>query len=102
MQRRRTNRGPGPATEFVSQCWIGRPGGLVSLDISNARNSGGVLGEPTTHFLIRPRPLEGMGVKPVVLRPRGHHVVDVLPAAAPRPPLQVAMAEGVVEQLPLV
>jgi hypothetical protein len=28
MQRRRTNRGRGPATEFVSKCWIGRRGGL--------------------------------------------------------------------------
>jgi len=28
MQRRRTNRGRGPATEFVSNCWIGRRGGL--------------------------------------------------------------------------
>ena len=27
MQRRRTNRGRGPATEFVSNCWIGGRGG---------------------------------------------------------------------------
>src|SRR5437763_2760236 len=75
---------------------------LVSLNISKKRNSEDVLVVPETHFLIRPRPLEGMGVKPVVLRPRGHHMVDVLPTTGPRTALQVAIAEGMVEQLPLI
>ena len=60
------------------------PKHLVSPDISNARNSGSVFAEPGTHLLIGPRPLEGMGVKPVVLRPRGHHMGDVLLTAGPR------------------
>src|SRR3954454_256215 len=57
---------------------------------------------PYSHFLVRPSPLERMGVAPVVLRPRRHHVIDVSRAALPRPALQVPEAEGVIEQLRLV
>src|SRR5690349_13714039 len=93
-------REPGPADQKKNTGGFDLPIAsgllLVSLDISNAMNSGDVLVVPATHLLIRPRPLEGMGVEPVVFRPRGHHMVDVLPTTGPRTPLQVATAEGVV------
>src|SRR5437868_12944665 len=61
-----------------------------------------MFGKPATHPLICPGPLEGMSVQPVVLRPGGQDMGDVLLTAGPRPPLQVAMSEGVVEQLSLI
>src|SRR6185312_1030587 len=57
---------------------------------------------PLPHFLIRPSPLERMGVSLIVLRPGQHHVIDVSDAALPRPALQVPAVEGVIQQLSLV
>src|SRR5512135_2957327 len=75
---------------------------LVSLRTKDATNSACVFGEPAPHPVIRPRPFEGVSIQPVVLRPRRLHMGDVLLLTRPRPPLQVAAPEGMVEQLPLV
>ena len=61
-----------------------------------------MFGEPATHFLIGPGPLERVGVVPVVLRPGGGDVGDVLPTVRPRTSLQITPVEGVVQQLRLV
>ena len=42
---------------------------LVSLAINNARNSLRMFRKPLSHLAIRPRPLEGMSVACVVIRP---------------------------------
>src|SRR6476620_6964780 len=52
-----------------------------------------MFGEPLPHPLIGPRPLKGVGVEPVVLRPRGQHMLAHLLTTAPRAPLQVAVPE---------
>ena len=75
---------------------------LVSLAISNARNSSNVFRKPLAHLLIRPRPLNGMGVATVVLRPRGGDMGDELLPTRPRPAAQVMVAEGVVENFSLI
>ena len=75
---------------------------LVSLAISNARNSRCMFGKPSLHGLIRPRPFKGMRVAVVVLRPRDGNMGDELFPTSPRPSPQVAIPEGVVEDLGLV
>src|SRR5262245_21635152 len=75
---------------------------LVSLARSNARNSGLVPGKPAPHLLVGPRPLEGVGIQLVVLAPRLRDMPDELLPAAPGCPLEVAVAEGVDQQLRLV
>src|ERR1700682_2665001 len=52
-----------------------------------------MLGEPLPHLVIRPGPLEWMGIEVVILRPRGYHMLNQLLPTAPGVPLQVAMAE---------
>lgn len=61
-----------------------------------------MLGEPASHLLIGPGPLEGVDVEPVVLRPRRGHLRDDLVTAGPRPTLQIAGAVAPDEQLGLV
>src|SRR5690242_7299722 len=75
---------------------------LVALATSNARNSTSMLGEPHPHLLIGPRPLEGVGIPPVVLRPAGQHILDELLPAAPGDPLQVVIPDRPDQQLRLV
>ena len=74
----------------------------MSLAASNATNSGLMLGIPHPHILIRPRPLERVGVQPVVLRPGMSHMLDELRPAAPRSPFEVAAAERIEQQLRLI
>src|SRR5271165_2662506 len=81
--------------------WLSN-GFLVSLAISNARNSTSKFGKPSAHLLIRPRPFKGMSVAFVGLRPRGGNMSDELLPTRPRPAPQVVVAEGVVEDLGLV
>ena len=61
---------------------------LVSLAISNARNSTSMFGKPSAHLLIRPRPFKGMSVAFVVLRPRGGNMGDEFLPTRPRPALR--------------
>src|SRR5512135_1105943 len=75
---------------------------IVSLARSNATNSGLVFGVPSPHLLVGPRPLERVGIQPVVLRPGVLHVVDELSTAGPRSPLPIAVGEGVEQQFRLV
>jgi hypothetical protein len=75
---------------------------LVSLAISNARNSSSMFRKPSAHLLIRPRPLKGMSVLFVVLRPRVGDMGDELLPTRPRPASQVVVAEGIVQDLCLV
>src|SRR4029453_5702968 len=58
--------------------------------------------EPAPHLLIGPCPLERVGVPLVVLRPGGREVLDELLPVPPRSSLQVAIAEGMDQQLGLV
>src|SRR5690242_1327591 len=58
--------------------------------------------EPAAHLLVGPRPLEGVGVQLIVLGPRDREVVDELLAITPGAPLQVAVTEGMDQQLRLV
>ena len=57
---------------------------LVSLARSNARYSGRVIGVPSPHLPIGPRPLERVGIEPVVLRPGVLHMLDEFSPAPPR------------------
>ena len=72
---------------------------LLSPDRKTARNSGRTTCVPLSHFMVRPCPLERVGVEPVVFLPRGHDVINVSLAAGPRPAFEVAAAERMVEQL---
>src|SRR3954468_15952909 len=75
---------------------------LVSLARSGARNSATMSHEPASHLLVGPRPLERVGVPFVVLGPGVRDVADELLAVVPRASLQVAITEGVDQQLRLV
>jgi len=66
---------------------------LVGLARSNARNSGGMFGEPLPHHGRGPEPVKGVGVALVILRPGGRHMVDELRPAPPRAALEVVVAE---------
>jgi hypothetical protein len=57
---------------------------------------------PLSHFRVRPGPLEWLGIAAIVLLPRGHDVINVLPAGRPRPAFQIAPVERMIEQLRLV
>src|SRR5438067_478788 len=61
-----------------------------------------MLAEPSSHLLISPRPLKGMGIEAVVLRPGGQYMFDELHPILPRAPLQVVIAERPYQQLRLV
>jgi hypothetical protein len=57
------------------------------------------------HFRIysnRPSPLERVGVEAVVLLPRGHHILNVGPAARPLSAFQIAAIKRMIEQFCLV
>ncbi len=56
----------------------------MSLARSNARNSGRVFGVPPSHLMIGPRPLERVGIQPVVLRPGVFHILDEFSPASRR------------------
>src|ERR1035441_3648139 len=58
--------------------------------------------KPPAHGLIRPSPFKRMRVAVVVLRPRDGNMGDELFPTSPRPSPQVAVPEGVVEDLGLV
>lgn len=66
---------------------------------SNARNTGGVPGEPGTQFRIGPGPLAELIIKPVVIQPRGPYVLDERPLIRPGVPFRISTTEGVVQQL---
>src|SRR5690348_6588863 len=80
----------------AQSCW------LVALARNNATNSRRMFGEPLPHPLIAPGPLKRVGIPLVVLRPGDQHMLNELLAAAPRGPLQVAIAERSHQQLCLV
>src|SRR5438094_10048033 len=61
-----------------------------------------MLGEPHPHLLIGPRPLERVGIPPVVLWPTGQHILDELLPAAPGASLQIVTPERPHQQLRLV
>ena len=61
-----------------------------------------MLSVPSSHLLIRPSPLERVGVPLVVLLPGRHHVIDVFRAAFPGSALQVPAVKRVIEQFSLV
>src|SRR5215831_2158201 len=58
--------------------------------------------EPASHLLVGPRPLERVGVQLVVLAPGDREMVNELLPVAPRAALQIAITEGVDQQLRLV
>src|SRR4051812_46476041 len=75
---------------------------LVSLARSGARNSAAMSHEPASHLLVGPRPLERVGVPFVVLGPGVRNMPDEPLPVVPRASLQVAVLEGVDQQLCLV
>src|SRR5882724_4283652 len=75
---------------------------LVSPARKPALKSGCMFGEPLTHLVVGPGPLEGMGIAMVVLRPGSHDVGLEFLLALPRPPFQVVVLEGMDQDLCLV
>src|SRR5512132_3432569 len=61
-----------------------------------------MLGEPSPHLLIGPRPLKRMSVPLIVFRPGDRYMIDELLTALPRRPPQVTMSEGTDQQFRLV
>jgi len=75
---------------------------LVALAIIDETNSLDMFGVPIPHFLVSPGPLEGMGVTAVVLRPRGVDMIDVFSTVLEGTPLEIMIAERLVEKFRLV
>src|SRR5271157_768715 len=71
---------------------------LVVLQRSPATNSPGMFREPLAHPIVGPRPVEAVGVPPLVLRQGGQHVLDKLLPRRPLPPFLVAPAKCLDQQ----
>src|SRR5207237_773718 len=75
---------------------------LVSLDRSNATNSGGMLGEPFPHLLVGPGPLKRVRVASVVFRSGPQHMLNQLLPSGPRATFEVMIPKRLDQQLCLV
>src|SRR5271166_3625528 len=67
---------------------------LVVLQRSPATNSPGMFREPLAHPIVGPRPVEAVGVPPLVLRQGGQHVLDKLLPRRPLPPFLLPRQES--------
>src|SRR5205085_598239 len=61
-----------------------------------------MFGEPLPHPVVGPRPLKGMRVQTVILRPRVLHMLQKLLPATPGRTFQIAPAKGPDQQLRLI
>ena len=62
----------------------------------------GMFSKPSTHVVIRPGPIERMGIELVIFRPSGLNMIDQRLTAIAGVALQVMVTERIIEQFGLI